>query len=553
MNEEEKIEAAKMSRPKDPDHLHNFVRAFYGKTIPREPICDGHDAPFDYLVGSFFTEEDRAKWSEADRKRYKVHRHCIVHAGRGCSKTVEGGISAHLDSVHLPKCGTKILGGSQRQSDRMHEETKEYSSGEFRPAVVGDATAYKTQFVNGSQIEILVQSETSVRGPHVQKSKLDEVDLFKPSIHKSAFGIHQAMNGIEASLEEFSTAHVPQGLMQRRLKEKKNDPDTHIYTWCVWEVVKKCPHCCTRKNPYKKCYDMVKYDANNMPHRFSDVCGGKAKLADGYFDIQDVWNRFKDWSWETFACEMLCEMPKREISIYKMLSPIYHKMPFWDGWRKGGWQLLLGFDGGYNQPWAVWAIVGKVYPDDEFDTMIFLHNLPNAENQARDLTSSSFADKIVNEHKRLNLPLALAGFTGSAGPDKELVGELNKRRRKLFLPSSGFREGRPCIMVTDTLDARYEAVRSMLGLRPGPEGSPRPGMAFMSGAQWTYESMEGLESETTPDGIPKDRQKKNPACGTEGDHGADAAGYATLGWKRMRKILLESLARKGGSWIAGSG
>ncbi len=56
----------------------------------------------------------------------------------------------------------------------------------------------KTTFINGSCVEVLKQSETSVRGPHVHKIRCDEVELFKERVYEAAQYTTMGKDGVLA-------------------------------------------------------------------------------------------------------------------------------------------------------------------------------------------------------------------------------------------------------------------------------------------------------------------------------------------------------------------
>lgn len=535
MNERAVIEMlykSRRMRPWTPRNLHDYIAYYYKRKIPDYPTgtpCGKHDSPFAYLVGSNLIEADMERWTDAERARFKLHRDCVVHACRSGGKTEEGGISAHLKGIHIPNCGITILGGSQKQSERMHNVTRPANQYMFGDMILGDLTASRTRFRNGSDIEILVQSTTSVRSPHVPILMLDEVDEFDEGIYGDALGIPQSMDGIQSRVEEFSTAHRPGGLMERVIKGAELS-GKRVYRWCIFEVLKQCPYPCSPKKPFKRCTEMVKYDSLNIPHRFCDICDGRAKRGAGYYEISDLWQKFQNpiWSWERFACEMLCEMPKIEDAIFPMIAERAHllkaDMPV-ETWRdKIGktWHLIIGADAGPVNSWVSWVLVGRWYEkQDDFWTAVVLRQLVTNRNTA----TSDFADMVVREHERMGFPKATALFTGptSVPQDTYLAMELDKpeRRGRLFVASAQQPAGRRCIRVErEGQTYGHETMRYMLALRAAPDGGTRPALLFCKSARPTYDSL---------------------ACqisGKDEDHGVAAVRYAVRGWEIMANRLL---------------
>src|SRR4051812_72485 len=94
-----------MVTPRTAQDLWEFAHKYLGLRVPRVGVCQGHQAPFDYLLRSYF---DPA-------------RDVIVGAPRGGGKTRLGAVATLLDLFFKPPCAIRILGGSLEQSIRMWE------------------------------------------------------------------------------------------------------------------------------------------------------------------------------------------------------------------------------------------------------------------------------------------------------------------------------------------------------------------------------------------------------------------------------------------------
>ncbi|MBV6342440.1 hypothetical protein [Candidatus Magnetobacterium casense] len=514
------MQAVRNTRPRTPRELWTHVALYY-KPVSTVRVCEGHDAPFDYIVGSFFDKKDMENWTQEERDRYgEPHEDCIVHACRSGGKTFEGGVSAHMKAQFQKNCGIRCLGGSGEQSKRMKEEVDYFDRGNFSDTVKGEVGTEKTRYRNGSSLKILMASEASVRGEHEQILMLDEVDVMREKIHSSAIGIAQSSEGVLCRIEELSTSHEANGLMQKRLNEAAISGKP-IYRWCCFEILKQCAFPCTPEQPYEVCRKLVKYDQLNQPHVFSDVCRGRAKRSRGYYEIHDLWQKYRELSWERFACEYLCEMPKLEDAEYPMLSDT-HLIKDWpvDQWgASSGWRLIMGADAGPTNSWVVWIVVGRWYPKDEFETAVVVKNLFSSRRTA----ASDFADRIVREHQAAGFPKAVALFTGppSVPQDSYLAMELDKeyRRSVLFLPSPQEPIGRRCVrVVSEGRQYGSETICNMLVLRPDPNGNPRPALGFCEAAKETYRVLAG-------------QQRKDDEA-----HGVAATRYALrgnelIGWR----------------------
>ena len=171
-------------RPTSPAWLWEYIRRFYGVAVPWVRVCEGHNAPFEYIVGSFFDSTEG--WTEEEKQLYKPHKDALVWAARGGGKTICGAIATHLDSIFRPGCETRILAGSADQARKMYQYKTDFDRISFPDVVDGEPLMSRTAYRNGSAVEILAASTKSVRGTHVQRLKYDELEDFKPNILEAA-------------------------------------------------------------------------------------------------------------------------------------------------------------------------------------------------------------------------------------------------------------------------------------------------------------------------------------------------------------------------------
>lgn len=280
---------------KGPEELLRFIRTFWGLRVPQAQVCPEHTPPAEYIVDSFFEEvQDSVCW-----------------ANRGGGKTLLGALSTWLDTVFKSDCATKILGGSLEQSKKMYQHLTGGGDGwglatdDFRYLLRGEMLAAQTALVNKSNINISTASSKSVRGPHPQKLKLDEVDEFEDKIYEAALLIPKTKKSIRASVQIYSTMHKAYGLMNRVISEAVQS-GYKIYKWCVFDVMEKCIG--------RECAVCELWED----------CQGKAKQADGFYSIEDAISEKRKVSRDTWLCEMLCFQPSQEGLIYKEFDMALH-------------------------------------------------------------------------------------------------------------------------------------------------------------------------------------------------------------------------------------
>ncbi len=246
-------------------------------------MCAGHCSPLDYLAHSFFEEAGDS----------------VVWACRGGGKTMMGAVATLLELVHKPGIEVRILGGSLEQSDKMYGYLRglmeEAGMGEW---VAGKASGRRLVLENGSRVEVLAQSDTSVRGQRVQRLRCDEVELFDRGVWSAAQLVTRSTEDergrkIRAGIEAFSTMHVPGGLMTEIVGGGRK-----VFSWCVWDVIEKC-------GEERACGSCGLWNE----------CRGRAKEGTGFVKIDDVLAMRGRVSRGVWRHEMLCEPPRYEDAV----------------------------------------------------------------------------------------------------------------------------------------------------------------------------------------------------------------------------------------------
>lgn len=215
----------------------------------------------------------------------------LVWGPRAGSKTyLFGGLDTYYKCVTKKKYEVKILGGSEGQAQYSYDAIKDFSDICDPDSVfIKDLRAKKGTFADGSSASILTASSKSVRGPHPQCLKLDEVDEIDPQVYEDALSQPQEKHGHPAVLGMFSTNHNINGQMDAALKTAK-EQGSQIYKYCCWEIMESC-----RDYTCSTC-------------KLSGFCPGPAtmKNANGYYKIADLIKKLTKLSWGSFARDWLC-------------------------------------------------------------------------------------------------------------------------------------------------------------------------------------------------------------------------------------------------------
>lgn len=235
-NEAHGITKGRIIPPRTRDELWHLVRKLWDVEIPRAQVCEGHCSPFTAFADAFF-----AKTEDGDPVPI-----CVWHASRGL-----GGKSMMLAILALTEAAVlaakvNLLGGSGEQSERvlkyMYGEEIAHKMWDAPQAprhlieggIEKGALKKETVLTNGGYVRALMASSRSVRGPHPERLRLDEVDEMELSIFDSAMGQTMALRDIPAQTVCSSTWHNANGTMTEILKRAR-EKGWKIYRWCMHE------------------------------------------------------------------------------------------------------------------------------------------------------------------------------------------------------------------------------------------------------------------------------------------------------------------------------
>lgn len=219
--------------PGDGPGLQAWLWRHFGIRVPARGVIGGHSAPLDYLRHAFFDGlEPGAEAGPPD---------CVVWASRGGGKTFLGAVATALDMLYKPGIQIRILGGSLDQSRRMHAHLMDLFRNELlSDQLDGRITERRIRMKNQSQVELLAQSQTSVRGTRVQKVRCDEVELFDPAVWEAVqLATRSKLCGgrpVRGAVECLSTMHVPHGIMAG-LVDSARAGKRALFKWGVVDVL----------------------------------------------------------------------------------------------------------------------------------------------------------------------------------------------------------------------------------------------------------------------------------------------------------------------------
>lgn len=202
------------------------VFGLWGYRIPRHKVCPGHVAPFDAFAEAYFARKPAAIWK----------------ASRGL-----GGKSRTLAILGLTEgallgCEVTILGGSSAQSANVHDATKEAWGWHSSPRhlLARPPTSFDTNMTNGGHLRTLTASQTSVRGPHPPRLRMDEIDEMEQAILDAALGqpmeqMNYLGQMVPTQTVMSSTHQYPDKTMSTMLK-RAAEQGFPVHEWCYKET-----------------------------------------------------------------------------------------------------------------------------------------------------------------------------------------------------------------------------------------------------------------------------------------------------------------------------
>ena len=205
--------------------LAAFVLGAWGVTIPDVQVCPNHSTPWRAFADAYFGKSTVSVWK----------------ASRGFGgKSYLLALLGLTEAVTL-KADVVILGGSGKQSDNVLGYTVGHWARKSAPShlLASDVGKHETRLTTGNVIEALKASQASVRGPHPQRLRLDEIDEMAITIFDAAMG--QPMNKVRDGVlipnqtVASSTHQYANGTMTEVLKRAKLK-QWPIHEWCYKET-----------------------------------------------------------------------------------------------------------------------------------------------------------------------------------------------------------------------------------------------------------------------------------------------------------------------------
>jgi hypothetical protein len=204
------VETLNLKVPQTDDELKLLVRDTCGVILPDTQVCTNHTTPFRAFSDAFFARSPVTVWK----------------ASRGFGgKSFLLALLGHVEAFTLG-AEVAILGGSGEQSLGVMRYLQKFTGGEQT------MTQRQSLYGSGGKIRAQMASSTSVRGPHPQRLRLDEVDEMELEILDAAMGQPISTAKIAKQTVMSSTHHYPDATFSEILK-RADDNQWPVMEWCV--------------------------------------------------------------------------------------------------------------------------------------------------------------------------------------------------------------------------------------------------------------------------------------------------------------------------------
>ena len=188
--------------------------------MPDVQVCPEHTTPWRAFADAYFARSPVAVWK----------------ASRGFGgKSFLLALLATVEAATL-KADVTVLAGSGEQSQRVLGYMRKFWEKPSAPKrlLLGDVKR-EIRFAWGNTVQALLASQTSVRGPHPQRLRLDEVDEMDQAIFDAALGQPMGVVGIKEQTVISSTHQNPAGVMTEVLR-RAHEQGWPVYEWCYKET-----------------------------------------------------------------------------------------------------------------------------------------------------------------------------------------------------------------------------------------------------------------------------------------------------------------------------
>jgi len=360
-------------RPETPAELHQWIRTHVRTEtgakaiIPTRRICQGHSAPFEFVSDAFFG----------------IHNKQFVHSNRNGGKTFDFGTIAFAGMWHFGRGRDplKILnvGAIEEQAKNCFKYTSSmWRQSEFISHVNNGRGILKESIIlpNETELSVVVATINGLNSPHVPWMHMDEWELWDWDLGQQAFSIPKSSGAHKLAVRIASTQKTALGNVQR-FKDEAPKRGFKVYKWCIWETIAECTD-----RACSSCPIFMWPDTEG-----GMLCGGRAKHARGFYEIDDFIDKVQSLDRRTLEEEWLCFRPSREGLVFgREFNEDRHRVPQEIRYCPD-LPLYITIDQGFTNPFAV------LIAQTNDRQLLFLDELYQAEMLAEEMGRMT-ADKL---------------------------------------------------------------------------------------------------------------------------------------------------------------
>jgi len=215
--------------------LFDYLPAVLGIRVPDWPMCRDHEPPA--------TAFRRALSYDMDAVRAHYPKILVV-ANRTGGKSFFAALIEWLKAKRFPRFEGRILGGSADQALECYKHAVQFCQGlgnKLMSDLKAEPTRDRMGFRNGSLLQCLKASQTSVRGGHPNDLVIDETDEVPRPIFEAAQSMpHRRRTAdIPKQLIMTSTINRAGGLVEGLIREAERR-GIEVITYCWKEVTRTC-------------------------------------------------------------------------------------------------------------------------------------------------------------------------------------------------------------------------------------------------------------------------------------------------------------------------
>lgn len=245
-----------------------------------------------------------------------------------------------LEALFKPEIELAHLGAIKDQAIRCYRYfLKILNHPLFANVTSKPPTATRTEFRNGSVVEILTGTVTGVNSPHPVKAQLDEVELMDWHVLQEALNMAASMKGYVASTRLTSTRKYSTGTMQKIIDEA-DAKGFRIYKWNLWDTVEPCKIAKGLESIEIAIEDEDGHEqfyyvsAECTTCSLLKDCRGRARYSSGgIIPLADAMKLNKSLDAEVWQAQVECSKPGTSDLWFPMFNEKYHVIDY-EAWLK---------------------------------------------------------------------------------------------------------------------------------------------------------------------------------------------------------------------------